>query len=207
MRIYHGIFPSALMAWVIVLTGCGPNEKVVAPAHQPSEDSVTQPRETQAKPVTSLPTEQASRWNTYHGGSSLDGIADATLPDELTLLWRFKAGAPVRTTPVAGGDRIYFANAKGRLFAVDLEGNEVWSRTISREAADRGRRHRKSSTHRLPSLVTPSWPGRSRAFFSLWMPPWEKSIGERIWMARFWDQRTSPPVGRAKPVATKAVCL
>ncbi|MBN2307879.1 MAG: PQQ-binding-like beta-propeller repeat protein [Candidatus Hydrogenedentes bacterium] len=86
--------------------------------------------------ATEAPKEaQPGRWNTYHGGPSLDGVAEGSLPDTLTPRWRFMAGAPVRTTPVAGGGRIYFANVKGRLFAVDLRGAEVWSKTIPREKA------------------------------------------------------------------------
>ncbi len=71
-------------------------------------------------------------WNTYHGKATLDGVADAHLPDELALRWRFKAGAPVYATPVASAGRIHFVNAKGQVFAVDHEGNEVWSKTFTR---------------------------------------------------------------------------
>lgn len=76
-------------------------------------------------------------WNTYHGDFSLRGITDVPLPEELRLAWRFMAGAPVITTPVAGGARIYFVNTKGRLFAVDTEGNELWAASIPREAHDK----------------------------------------------------------------------
>lgn len=94
-------------------------------------------RDIPVAPAAPAAEEDSFYWNTYHGSASLDGVADAQLPDELALRWRFMAGAPVRTTPVAGGGYIYFVNTKGRLFAVDPHGKEVWSRTIPREATDR----------------------------------------------------------------------
>jgi len=75
-------------------------------------------------------------WNTYHGAATLDGVADIRLPDKLELRWRFKAGAPVRTTPVGEAGRVFFTNAKGQVFRVDGDGIEVWSRTLTRAADD-----------------------------------------------------------------------
>jgi outer membrane protein assembly factor BamB len=70
---------------------------------------------------------EPSDWNTYHGDSTLTGVARGTLPGDLTLLWRFKAGAPVRQTPVAGGGRIFFVSARGEVIATDFLGQKVWS--------------------------------------------------------------------------------
>jgi len=77
-----------------------------------------------------------NEWNTYHGSPALDGVAHVKLPDRLALRWRFKASGAVLNTPVATDGRLYFSNDKGLLFAVDLEGREVWSRTLAREATD-----------------------------------------------------------------------
>lgn len=76
-------------------------------------------------------------WPTYHGEASLDGVAEGVrLPDALKPAWRFMAGAPVFMTPVSDGVHVFFANAEGNVFAVDQGGEEVWSRTIPREAAE-----------------------------------------------------------------------
>ena len=69
-------------------------------------------------------------WPTYHGDAGLAGVAAGDLPDRPALLWRFSAGAPVKATPVIGGGMAFFANDKGKIFAVNMEGREVWSRTL-----------------------------------------------------------------------------
>ncbi|MDK1022451.1 MAG: PQQ-binding-like beta-propeller repeat protein, partial [Candidatus Hydrogenedentes bacterium] len=67
-------------------------------------------------------------WSTYHGGPALTGAVKAVLPEAPVVLWRFQADAPVYHTPVSCGERIYFSTAKGGVFALDLEGNEIWSK-------------------------------------------------------------------------------
>jgi len=78
---------------------------------------------------TGRPT--ASGWSTYHGGPSLDGVAATTLPDAPERLWRIKVGNRVEATPVSADGRIYFTSAKGGLFAVDLDGKELWKISIA----------------------------------------------------------------------------
>jgi outer membrane protein assembly factor BamB len=80
-------------------------------------------------PAASAPG--TSDWATYHGGFSLDGVADTTVPDAPEKLWKFNAGNRVDQTPVSTGGRIYFTTAKGGLFAVDLKGQEVWKTSIA----------------------------------------------------------------------------
>ncbi len=126
MKAWKAIVLAVLFALAVGLSGCGPKEEPLDPAIQEAI-----PAETPSPKVPS------TVWNTYHGGASLNGSADTTLPDELSLRWRFMAGSPVLTTPVAGGGRIYFVNTKGRIFAVDAQGKELWSRVIPREAEDR----------------------------------------------------------------------
>ncbi|MCX5771923.1 MAG: PQQ-binding-like beta-propeller repeat protein [Candidatus Hydrogenedentes bacterium] len=71
-----------------------------------------------------------SEWNTYHGPATFTGAVDAPLPDRIDLLWRFKAGAAVRQTPVVYNGLIYFATARGEIIAVNPEGQRVWSRQM-----------------------------------------------------------------------------
>ncbi|HUW61314.1 MAG TPA: PQQ-binding-like beta-propeller repeat protein [Candidatus Bathyarchaeia archaeon] len=71
-----------------------------------------------------------SEWNTYHGPATFTGAVDADLPDRLELLWRFKAGAAVRQTPVVHNGLIYFSTARGEIIAVNPEGQRVWSRQL-----------------------------------------------------------------------------
>lgn len=72
-------------------------------------------------------------WLTYHGGYSLDGVADAAPPDAPELLWKFKAGQPIEATPVSAGGRIFFATVKGSIFALDLRGGKIWTSEIAKD--------------------------------------------------------------------------
>ncbi|MCP4642645.1 MAG: PQQ-binding-like beta-propeller repeat protein [bacterium] len=119
---------NTIAALVVVLAfvpvGCGPDE--------PAPSDVAVPAEVQTveqAPVSESPG-PISPWHTYHGGPSLDGVATANLPATLELKWRFMAGAPVRTTPVGGSGRIFFANTKGQVFAIDMDGAEVWAKSF-----------------------------------------------------------------------------
>lgn len=71
-------------------------------------------------------------WSTYHGDAALTGAVETALPDAPARLWLFQADAAVYHTPVACGGRIYFTTAKGGVYALDLEGNEVWSKHVVR---------------------------------------------------------------------------
>ena len=71
-------------------------------------------------------------WATYHGGFSLDGIAESTVPDAPEPLWKFKVPeGRIDTTPVVAEGRIYVPSTKGGLFCLDLHGREVWKTSIA----------------------------------------------------------------------------
>jgi len=74
-------------------------------------------------------------WPVYHGDSTLRGIAACGLPDEISVQWRFKAGASVLVTPVVGGGRIYFVADNGDLYALNMQGEKVWSVSVARDPA------------------------------------------------------------------------
>jgi len=95
------------------------------PAHV--APSAPQPQPSQPPPAPPPPV----NWPTYHGSTALDGVADVALPDALVKRWSFDAGAPVQNPAVAVKDRICVANAKGTIFALDLDGKQVWSKTFT----------------------------------------------------------------------------
>ena len=88
-------------------------------------------------PVPYLPNVEVeyadAAWSTYHGGPALTGAVQGALPEEPVVLWRFQADAPVYHTPVSCGERVYFSTTRGGVFALDLEGNEIWSKHLVRE--------------------------------------------------------------------------
>ena len=84
------------------------------------------------------PPQKPYEWNTYHGNSALTGVADVSLPEQLDVLWRFKAGAPVRETPVIAGERLFFPTAHGAVIAADFNGQRVWSQVLLTGAQNNG---------------------------------------------------------------------
>lgn len=86
------------------------------------------------QPAPAAPPTPAPRfnteWNTYHGTAAFTGAVDADLPDQLQLLWRFKAGSPVRQTPVVHNGLIYCATARGEVIALNPDAQRVWSRQL-----------------------------------------------------------------------------
>ena len=66
-------------------------------------------------------------FNTYHGDSSLSGVAPTTLPEAPVRLWRYKAQSGIYSTPVVCDGRIFFSTGKGVITALDLQGKELWS--------------------------------------------------------------------------------
>jgi outer membrane protein assembly factor BamB len=124
MKCARNIVAGAFVGFSIVLIGCQPRDE------GPSDQVVEAPPPVEQPVPETKATPPSFAWSTYHGNAGLTGVADVQLPDALALAWRFKAGAPVRSTPVAGADRIYFANAKGQVFAVDAHGQEVWRKSF-----------------------------------------------------------------------------
>lgn len=79
-------------------------------------------------------------WSTYHGGSSLTGLSNVSLPDKLKVVWRHQIEGSVYYPPVSDGERIYFTSYKGGVFALDTSGEELWSRELVREIRDDGKK-------------------------------------------------------------------
>lgn len=69
---------------------------------------------------------QAS-WPIFRGDPSLSGVAEASIPDELTLLWSFDTGALIISSPVIGHGLVYIGSTNGHVFALDLgNGSPEW---------------------------------------------------------------------------------
>ena len=79
----------------------------------------------------SQPLPQVGEWNTYHGDHTLRGVADVAFPNQLTVLWRLAAGAPVRQPPVAHDGRIFAVNARGDVIAASPQGELLWRRELT----------------------------------------------------------------------------
>jgi outer membrane protein assembly factor BamB len=78
--------------------------------------------------LNSTVARESGEWSTYHGGPALTGVVEVNLPDAPEVLWRFQANSPVYYPPVSNEGRIFFSTIKGGVFALDLNGNEIWSK-------------------------------------------------------------------------------
>lgn len=76
------------------------------------------------RPVAAGP---ATTWRSFHGSSGLTGFSKADIPDTPARLWRFKAESEVSGTPVSDGNHIYFADIKGRIYAISTSGESIWT--------------------------------------------------------------------------------
>ncbi len=107
----------------------------VTPLEENEEDTATNREaitssmdEIEAPPARS---DMDAEWNTYHGSAALTGAVAVEITPPLQPVWRFIAGTPVYNTPVASNGRIFFAGRKGTVFAIDLEGTQLWSQQLS----------------------------------------------------------------------------
>lgn len=66
-------------------------------------------------------------WPMFRGGQGLLGRAPGTLPDSLELLWKFKTGDQVKSSPAIVDDIVYVGSADANMYAIGLkDGEQVW---------------------------------------------------------------------------------
>jgi glucose dehydrogenase len=71
-----------------------------------------------------------NNWPMFRGGQSLLGTAAGTLPDSLQLLWKFKTGGDIKSSPAINDGLVFIGSADANVYAVDLEnGHKVWEYT------------------------------------------------------------------------------
>ena len=79
--------------------------------------------------ATSQPASSpANDWTIFRGQPALTGIAAGKLPDKPALLWRFKTGDAVVSSPVISGGRVFVGSDDENLYALSLaDGKKLWS--------------------------------------------------------------------------------
>lgn len=100
------------------------------PAKEATREMPLWPETETAAPAARPAMPDSGEWNTYHGDALLRGVAAAELPDTLEVRWRFKAGVPVRQTPVVHQGLIYAVTARGELICMDFSGTALWRREL-----------------------------------------------------------------------------
>ena len=102
-----------------------------APGHTAAKDrAVSEAPEPGPTPPGRSGEPVGTEWSMYHGGPTLAGVVSTTLPEQPVEKWRFQADAPIYNTPVASEGQIFFCTSKGGVYALDFDGNEVWSKHI-----------------------------------------------------------------------------
>src|SRR5688500_12468325 len=77
--------------------------------------------------AASLP---ASDWPQFRANPALTGISNETLPAQPALLWTFKTGGPVKSSPVIAGGSVFVGSHDSNLVAISLaDGKKRWSFT------------------------------------------------------------------------------
>lgn len=68
-----------------------------------------------------------NNWPMFRGQQSLLGTAAGTLPDSLQLLWKFKTGGDIKSSPAINDGLVFIGSADANVYAIDLEnGHKVW---------------------------------------------------------------------------------
>lgn len=66
-------------------------------------------------------------WPNFRNGWTQTGVASATLPEKLELLWEIELGDQVLATCAIVGDRVYVPCLSGELFCLDRQtGKQLW---------------------------------------------------------------------------------
>jgi len=78
-------------------------------------------------PRPQVPVVDGSSWPMFRGGQNLSGKANGTLADSLVLLWKFKTGGEVKSSPAINDGLVFVGSADANVYAIDLEkGHHVW---------------------------------------------------------------------------------
>jgi outer membrane protein assembly factor BamB len=91
--------------------------------HAPDAESVQSSALTPANP--------GGDWPQFHGDQAQRGYVSGELPDQLTLVWRFKAGDEVKSSPAIVKNIVYVGSSNKHIYAIDVQtGKQVWSKLL-----------------------------------------------------------------------------
>ncbi len=80
------------------------------------------------------PANPGGNWPQFHGDRAQSGYVTGDLPDKLSLVWRFKAGNEVKSSPVVMNGIVYFGSSDKHIYSIDLKtGKQVWSKVLNDE--------------------------------------------------------------------------
>jgi len=65
-------------------------------------------------------------WSIFRGNPALTAYTNVSLPDNPVLLWSFKSDSYTKSSPVVYNRVAYWSNKRGRIFGIDIEGQQVF---------------------------------------------------------------------------------
>ncbi|MFB0525477.1 MAG: PQQ-binding-like beta-propeller repeat protein [Phycisphaerae bacterium] len=77
------------------------------------------------------PAEAGGGWPMFRGGQRLLGRAPGTLPDSMTLVWKFKTEDQIKSSPAIYDGLVFIGSSDANIYAIDLasppEAEQVWA--------------------------------------------------------------------------------
>jgi len=67
----------------------------------------------------------APSWPIFRGDARLSGLAEGSLPNQMALLWSFKTGDAIKSSPVIGNGLVYIGSSDGKVYALNLTNGTV----------------------------------------------------------------------------------
>src|SRR5277367_2390335 len=78
--------------------------------------------------ISSLAAHASGDWPMFRGGPALTGIAAASLPDDLKLLWSYKTAGPIKSSAAIVNHEVIIGSDDGSIYALGLaDGRKLWS--------------------------------------------------------------------------------
>src|SRR5712692_5930972 len=70
----------------------------------------------------------ATSWPSYRGTSQQLGVAPGRLANHLKVVWKFRTGGPVTSSPVVMGGRVFIGSGDSSVYALRLaDGKKIWA--------------------------------------------------------------------------------
>lgn len=73
-----------------------------------------------------LRAQDKNNWCLFRGDAKLSGVTTATLPETLELLWSFKTGDNIKSSPVVSDDKIVIGSTDGWIYTLTMKGTLLW---------------------------------------------------------------------------------
>jgi outer membrane protein assembly factor BamB len=78
-------------------------------------------------PVSCFASWGGYRWPIFRGDRGLTGVAKGRLSDQMRLLWTYKTGDAIISSPVVDKDNVYIGSTDGKVYAIRLKnGKKIW---------------------------------------------------------------------------------